>query len=150
VSQSGLTVPAYAGSLARTLGLTQNRRRPPMKLRLLELNRNSSGRHYFVGWDTTHANYKCGCSECDAELVFSFTIVHAGAWGWQKNFAQQEIETIASTFTLPTERAPNPWPSISRVNCSKCGTGFILYAAVDEYHHSAYRLAARGLARCEA
>ena len=121
-----------------------------MKLRLLKLDGACTGTHYFEGWDTTQANYKCSCSECGAELVFGFAAIHAGAWGWRNNFTPQDAETIATTLGVPKARAPHPWPSISRVACPGCGTDFVFYAAVDEYHHSAYRLTARGLARCEA
>ena len=121
-----------------------------MKLQLIRLVGRLSEENYFDGWDTSLANYKCQCSECGTELVIDFATVHSGAWGWKESFTQVEIDTLASTFILPTGRGAHPWPSLSRVACAACKAVFIFYAGFDEYRQSAYRLTARGLAHCEA
>jgi hypothetical protein len=119
-----------------------------MKLQLIRLIGGLSEETYFDGWDTSLATYKCRCSECGTELVIDFATVHSGAWGWKDSFTQVEIETLATTFILPTERLPQPWPSLSRVTCAACKAAFIFYAGFDEYRQLTYRLTARGLAHC--
>ena len=120
-----------------------------MKLRLTQAIPRGALAPYFDGWDTAIATYECACPECDATLQIDFSTVRTGAWKWKESFSQSEIEELSVTFGLPRERAPQPWPSLSRVACVRCKAEYIFYASFDEYRHSAFRLTARALARCE-
>ena len=105
---------------------------------------------YFDGWDTSKANYHFECPTCGMRLGIDFSTVHHGAWRWEESFSADEVKELSEIFGLPQERAPQAWPSLSRIACQSCKAEFVFYAGVDEYRNSAFRLTARALARCEA
>lgn len=123
--------------------------RSNMKLQLTQAVPGSRTSLYFDGWDTSKANYQFKCPTCGTRLEIDFSTVHAGAWRWKESFSPDEVEELTKTFGLPQERAPQPWPSLSRIACRSCKTNFVFHAGVDEYRNSAFRLTALGLARCE-
>ena len=120
-----------------------------MKLQIVQAVPGFDSSPYFEGWDTSKANYSFNCPRCGMRLQVDFSAVHDGAWFWKERFAPDEVEELTKTFGIPQQSATDTWPSFSRIYCRSCKTDFVFFAGFDEYRHSAFRLTAIALARCE-
>lgn len=111
------------------------------------LEPSDSRQPYYDGPDLDQL-YTWSCPACHSDVHVGLGSIQKAAWSWPQELPASLASEIRSHFRIGPERAHGGgWISLLICACPECGSRFVLYAGVDEYANSVYRIHIQGLAR---
>jgi len=87
------------------------------------------------------------CFSCGRRISISYQLVIEAAGQWEATIGD-ELATAAKEFYkigLVGKSQDGGWPSMLNVSCDGYGARYLIYAGVEEYYNSLYRVTIQGV-----
>ena len=87
------------------------------------------------------------CFSCGRPISISYQLLIGAAGQWEATIGD-ELATAAKDFYkigLVGKSQDGGWPSMLKVSCNGCEARYLVYAGVDEYYNSLYRVTIQGI-----
>ncbi len=82
------------------------------------------------------------CIECSAKIEIKYRSIIGKEFTWHEEFDAKVYEEIKRFYCMnAVGKTPDgSWTAICKYQCDNCQTQYLIYAGVDEYANSAYKI----------
>lgn len=100
----------------------------------------------FDSIDSNHASFEFDCKNCKSSIVRPYRELIANT-NWCDDFDKTTIDEISQFYEMNlVGKAPDGgWTAVEKYQCNNCGTRYLIYAGVNEYANSVYRVTLQGI-----
>jgi len=92
-------------------------------------------------------NYIFDCLHCENPISVRYQLLIRAAGQWETTIGE-EFATAAKDFYkigVVGKSQDGGWPSMLQVSCDSCEARYLIYAGIDEYYNSLYRVTIQGI-----
>jgi transposase-like protein len=98
--------------------------------------------------NSINENFEFICMNCQSKIQVEYNEIIGNEWNWEDNFDKKTNDEIKRFFDInAVNKSPdNGRTAISRFKCSDCQAQYLVYAGVNEYYNSLYKVTLQGIA----
>ena len=101
----------------------------------------------FDSVDSTIKTFNFRCVNCQKKIEKEFALIIGKEFGWHDDFDEKTYSEIKKKFDMnAVNKTPDgSWTAVLKTNCEECRTDYLIYAGVNEYCNSAYKINLQGI-----
>src|SRR5687767_9287291 len=91
--------------------------------------------------------FEFDCVNCTFRIVGSFSSLCGREFGWRDSYDCESLKKIEEHFgmNIVGKSLDGGWTAVSEGDCEACGSRYLLYAGINEYANSAYKVTLQGI-----
>jgi hypothetical protein len=91
--------------------------------------------------------FKFTCINCQKKVELKYKSIIGKEFGWHEEFNEKTYEEIKQFYNMnAVNKTPDGgWTAVSKCQCNNCKTEYLIYAGVDEYSNSLYKITLQGI-----
>lgn len=89
------------------------------------------------------------CEKCGETISKLYSDFIGKAWTWRDEYTAADQKAISEHFQMNVvgKTPDGSAQSIASISCTNCGAKYLIYAGINEYANSAYKVTLQGLSR---
>ncbi len=97
--------------------------------------------------DSLEKIYQFECVNCPAKVELEVETIIGKEFSWHEEFDKKLYQEIKRFYDMnAVGKTPDGgWTAIDKCQCSNCRTQYLIYAGVDEYCNSCYKVTLQGI-----
>jgi hypothetical protein len=101
----------------------------------------------FNSLNSTEKSFKFGCVNCQSKIQIKYDSIIENKWNWEDKFDDKTNSEIKQFYDInAVNKSPaDGWTAIGKFQCGNCQTEYLIYAGVDEYYNSLYKVTLQGI-----
>lgn len=96
----------------------------------------------FNSYDSMKGSFKFECLKCQQTIEIFFNDLIGKEFSWHNNFDENSYKKINEFYDINAVNKTHDggWTAIDKCFCESCQTQYLIYASVNEYSNSCYKI----------